>query len=205
MGAVVEDCTDDACVERIRLGDAETGLLMLQERYGARLLHFVQGIVRDAHLAQDVLQEVWQRVYTKHHLYRQGTNFRAWIFEVARNQARSALRSGRHVPRPVSSLASGKEEETNQILNSIETHDDRSIEEREFMAEFEKAVASLSDDYRRVFTLCVRQGTAYAEAGRRLSLPTGTVAIRIMRARKQLYRMLERHLDRLRRPPACFQ
>ena len=36
-------------------------------------------------------------------------------------------------------------------------------------------------------------------------LPTGTVAIRIMRARKRLFSALQHHLGRLRRPPACFQ
>ena len=38
-----------------------------------------------------------------------------------------------------------------------------------------------------------------------LGLPTGTVAIRIMRARKKLFTALQHHLGRLRRPPACFQ
>lgn len=39
--------------------------------------------------------------------------------------------------------------------------------------------------YRQVFELCVRQGMAYQEAGKQLGLPTGTVAIRIMRARNK--------------------
>jgi DNA-directed RNA polymerase specialized sigma24 family protein len=52
--------------------------------------------------------------------------------------------------------------------------------------------------------MCVRNGASYKEAGRRLSLPTGTVAIRIMRARKRLFTGLARHFDRIRRPPACF-
>ena len=56
-----------------------------------------------------------------------------------------------------------------------------------------------------MFELCIRQGKPYQEAGAQLGLPTGTVAIRIMRARKRLFGSLERHLDRLRRPPACFQ
>jgi DNA-directed RNA polymerase specialized sigma24 family protein len=46
---------------------------------------------------------------------------------------------------------------------------------------------------------------AYQDAGKQLDLPTGTVAIRIMRARKRLFAALQQHLGRLRRPPACFQ
>ncbi len=71
---------------------------------------------------------------------------------------------------------------------------------------FEKVdIQDLPEPYQRVFELCVRQGRPYREAARILDLPTGTVAIRIMRARKRLFRALSHHLDRLRRPPACFQ
>jgi DNA-directed RNA polymerase specialized sigma24 family protein len=51
----------------------------------------------------------------------------------------------------------------------------------------------------------VRQERTYEDAGKELGLPTGTVAIRIMRARKRLFTALREHLGRLRRPPACFQ
>ena len=53
--------------------------------------------------------------------------------------------------------------------------------------------------------LCVRRGVPYQEAAKKLGIPTGTVAIRIMRARKRLYAQLSHHMDRLRRPPACLQ
>jgi RNA polymerase sigma factor (sigma-70 family) len=73
------------------------------------------------------------------------------------------------------------------------------------MVAFHDAVADLPEHYRTVFELCVRQGKPYQEAGAQLGLPTGTVAIRIMRARKRLFTALQQHLGRLRRPPACFQ
>ena len=56
-----------------------------------------------------------------------------------------------------------------------------------------------------MFDLCVRQGRPYQEAAQVLGMPQGTVAIRIMRARRRLFGELGRHVERLRRPPACFQ
>ena len=70
------------------------------------------------------------------------------------------------------------------------------------MNAFRVAVADLPTHYRTVFELCVQEGVPYQEAGRRLGMPTGTVAIRIMRARKRLFGALQNHLGRLRRPPA---
>jgi RNA polymerase sigma-70 factor (ECF subfamily) len=79
------------------------------------------------------------------------------------------------------------------------------MEEAEFMAAFQDAVDELPEHYRTVFELCVREQRTYEEVGKRLGVPTGTIAIRIMRARKRLFTALREHLGRLRRPPACFQ
>ena len=73
------------------------------------------------------------------------------------------------------------------------------------MTAFEAAVENLPEHYETVFRRCVMEGRSYQDAADELGIPTGTVAIRIMRARKRLYQALSPHLDRLRRPPACIQ
>jgi RNA polymerase sigma-70 factor (ECF subfamily) len=201
----LQSATDEALIRLLRGGEAGAAIDGIQQRYGDRLQHFVHGIVRDEHLAHDIVQEVFEKLLLKNHLYQEGTNFRAWLFEVARNQALSALRTQRRLPRPVSNLASADDGE-GDLLDALPAGDqDRSLEEDEFMAAFAAAVDGLPAHYRAVFDLCVRQAKPYQEASRVLGLPTGTVAIRIMRARKRLFAALEKHLGRLRRPPACFQ
>ncbi len=198
--------TDEDLVIRLQSGEREEPIALLEARYGKRLYHFVHGMVRDTHLAQDLVQEVLEKILLKHDLYRPGTNFRAWLFEVARNQALSALRSRQRMPKPISSLLSSEAGEVADLLETLPARgDQRALEEEEFMTAFHAAVAALPPHYRAVFDLCVRQGMAYQDAGRQLDLPTGTVAIRIMRARKRLFAALQHHLGRLRRPPACFQ
>ena len=198
--------TDEDYVLQLQEGATEAALTGILERYGRRVFHFVQGIVRDEHQALDVVQEVFGKLLEKHHLYQAGTNFRAWLFEIARNQALSVLRRQRRLPRPVSNLPMVDDGEAGDLIERLPAEDPmRALEEDEFMAAFAAAVDSLPVPYQTVFDLCVRQGKPYQEAGRLLNLPTGTVAIRIMRARKRLFGMLEKHLGRLRRPPACFQ
>lgn len=203
------ELTDDALVSLISNGEAERGLLELQRRYERKVFHFVLGLLRDTHLAGDVTAEVFEKVFLKTALYQPGTNFRAWLFEVARNQALSALRLQRRTPKPVSSLSQplpGPDEDQDWLSSlADDPSHNRNAEEREFMAAFQVAVAELPDNYRRVFELCVQQGMSYDEAARKVKIPVGTVAIRIMRARQRLFRALSRHVDRIRRPPACFQ
>lgn len=198
--------SDDDLVLAVRETQDSDALAALQERYGRRVFHFVRGLLRDGALAQEVAQEVFEKVFLKAHLYSPGTNFRAWLFEVARNQALSALRSRRRHPQPISDLhRDGDDDSHNLLENLAERRVDRSLEEREFLDAFHDAVEQLPDRYRDVFDLCVRQGRPYQEAADKFDLPTGTVAIRIMRARKRLFKALGHHIGRLRRPPACFQ
>lgn len=203
------DLADDVLVTMIAEGDAGRAITELQRRYERKIYHFVVGLLRDIHLAADVTAEVFEKVFLKTSLYQPGTNFRAWLFEVARNQALTALRLQRRTPRPASSLAPtlALEDEDEDWLANIadESTRRRAAEEREFMTAFHAAVGELPDNYRRVFELCVQRGKSYDEAARRLKIPVGTVAIRIMRARQRLFRALSRHVDRIRRPPACFQ
>jgi len=195
--------SDEDLVRLLQQGEADQAMTELDRRYGKRIYHFVKGMVRDPHLAHDVTQEVFEKVLIKHELYRPGTNFRAWLFEVARNQALTMLRSRNRLPRPISTIQPA---DGTDLLESVEAKPgNEDLIEEEFMAAFQQAVADLPEHYRTVFELCVRQGRAYQDAGKELGLPTGTVAIRIMRARKKLFSALQHHLGRLRRPPACFQ
>lgn len=199
--------TDDDLMIRINTGEVEESLAILKSRYGQRIHNFVKGIVRDEHLAEDVGQEVFAKVFFKSHLYRPGSNFHAWLFEVARNQALSALRTRRLTPRPIGSLEMPNDgaDDGNPLEKMPAGFIDRRLEEQELMYAFSEAVEHLPERYRDVFELCVQQGRQYQEAAKALNIPTGTVAIRIQRARKRLYKELAHHMDRLRRPPACLQ
>ena len=195
--------TDEDLIRQLKAGDSESAITQLDLRYGKRIYRFVQGMIRDPHLAHDVTQEVFEKVLLKHDLYQQGTNFRAWLFEVARNQALTMLRSRNRLPKPISALNNNDE---GDFLDTVPAKPEtESLVEEEFMTAFQKAVDDLPEHYSVVFDLCVRKGRPYQEAGKELGLPTGTVAIRIMRARKKLFTALQHHLGRLRRPPACFQ
>ena len=77
--------TDEDLVALLRAGQTEPAMAGIQARYARRLFHFVRGMCRDSHMAQDVVQEVLEKVLLKNSLYQPGTNFRAWIFEIARS------------------------------------------------------------------------------------------------------------------------
>ena len=196
--------SDDQLMEQLEAGELDASMAELQQRYRERVHQFVLGILRDEHLAQDVTQEVFERVFLKSHHYTIGTRFRAWLFEIARNQALSALRTRRNLPTPISSFG-GEDYDASLLDNFACRPDERLPEERELMAAFRQAVVSLPERYQIVFNLCALRGLEYQEAADLLDMPVGTVAIRLLRARKRLFDSLSQHLGRVRRPPACMQ
>jgi RNA polymerase sigma-70 factor (ECF subfamily) len=198
--------SDDRLMADLNAGEVEASLRALKERYEIRVHNLVHGIVRDSHLADDVTQEVFTKVFFKSHLYRPGSSFRAWLLEIARNQALSAIRARRRTPKPMGSLKIEDGCSSTSLLERLcGEYEDHSLQEREFMDLFSGAVDRLPERYRAVFQLCVREGRQYQEAARMLGISTGTVAVRIMRARKRLFDQLSHHMGRIRRPPACMQ
>ncbi len=196
--------SDDQLMARLVEGHLEDSLAELQRRHRPALRQMIAALIQDDDLAQDVTQETFERVFLHCDRYVPRDQFRSWLCEIARNQALSALRSRRRAPRPFSSFATDDEEGT-PFEQSIGREAPRELEERELMEAFDRAVGALPERYQQVFRLCVLQGLQYREAGALLNVPTGTVAIRLMRARKLLFGALAQHFDRLRRPPACLQ
>ncbi len=194
---------DEELMAAINRGEIEPSLSVLRRRYGARVHRLATKIVGSSHSADDVAQEVFTKVFLKSHLYRPGSNFRAWLFGIAHNQALSVLRSERRGVRPAATFTAANGVECDVLHMGDKGYVDRTPEENEFLSDFEAEVAQLPECYQTAFRESVIKGRAYRDVAEELGVPVGTVAIRIMRARKRLFRSLSRHIGRLRRPPAC--
>ncbi|MEM7203036.1 MAG: RNA polymerase sigma factor [Planctomycetota bacterium] len=201
----LQRATDDQLMAQLEAGWVDEPLGELQRRHGAAVQAYAMTMVRDEHLAQDVTQESFEKVFLKSHLYIARNRFRGWLLEIAHNQALTALRARRRTPRPFSSFAAPVDDDAMPFEDALGERDAEVLEERELMDAYRRAVADLPPRYRDAFQLCAEQGLQYKEAAAILGVPSGTVAIRIMRARQRLFGALARHFSRLRRPPACLQ
>ena len=196
---------DDRLILRFAQEQDENAFQQLVDKYKDRVQRYILGFVRDDNVADDVTQEVFLKLFLKHELYQPGTHFRAWLFEVARNQALSALRRNRRIPKPMSSLSAAETERDPFENRIVEAFDAPHLIDEEFKTIFIRAVGALPEIYREVFVYCVMQGNTYEKTSQYLEIPKGTVAIRLMRARKRLFKSLSPHIGRIRRPPACFK
>lgn len=103
--AVLED---DRWLQQARSGDHQA-FERLVEHHGPWLLHLIGRMVRDEHLVQDILQQVWLQLYRSlPTLHAEGT-LSAWLARVARNRCLDKLRRTRLLT--FSELTAGEEEE----------------------------------------------------------------------------------------------
>jgi RNA polymerase sigma-70 factor (ECF subfamily) len=81
-------------MEQFCRGD-EAAFETLYARHAPPVLAFLQRMVRDAALAEDLLQTTFLSVVRARGRYQPGTTVRAWVFAIAANAGRDALRRRR--------------------------------------------------------------------------------------------------------------
>ena len=80
-----EQVTDEELMERVKAGD-EQAFTLLIARYERPLLTFLSRFIGDSHLARDLYQEVFLRVYLNAKEYTPVRKFSAWLYRIAINQ-----------------------------------------------------------------------------------------------------------------------
>jgi len=84
---------DDAGVVAAFLGGEERAFQELVERYQTRLLNFIYRTIGDREKAEDLVQEVFIRVYRHIHRFDRTKKFSTWVYTIASNLAKNELRN----------------------------------------------------------------------------------------------------------------
>ncbi len=84
---------DDSAVVTAFLGGEERAFSELVTRYQTRLLNFVYRTIGDREKAEDLVQEVFIRVYRHLHRFDRSKKFSTWVYTIASNLAKNELRN----------------------------------------------------------------------------------------------------------------
>lgn len=142
-------------------------------------------LLRDAHDAQDVVQDAALRAFRYFDSYR-GGDPRAWFLAIVRNCCHTAQRQ--HGALRTISLADAHAEVPQESYATDESAVGAS--ERENL---ERIMAELPIEFREVLVLRELQELSYAQIGEVLGVPIGTVMSRLSRARKRVAARLGGH------------
>src|ERR671938_1524964 len=95
-GAAVREqlhALDDAELVTAFLAGEERAFQELVERYQTRLLNFIFRTIGDRERAEDLVQEVFIRVYRHIHRFDRSKKFSTWVYTIASNLAKNELRN----------------------------------------------------------------------------------------------------------------
>ena len=138
-----------------------------------RLRRYARALTGDRASADDLVQDTLERAWGKLHLWRSGSDMRAWMFSIMHNIFINHIRKKQ--------LATVSMDDDTPEVSTRATHDDF-LEMRDLAS----AIGKLPYEYREVILLIGLEQMSYEEVAQVLGIPLGTVMSRLSRGRERL-------------------
>ena len=179
----LESRLDAALVARAQQGEM-VAFELLVVKYQRRVAAAVRRLVFDDRIAEELTQEAFLSVYKALPSFRPDGDFAAWLFTIARNAARSYLRSAqnRQDDRPVQTLDSATEGDRFGLAPSPEEE----AMAHQLFERIDAEVAALPEPQRRALLMREIDGLDYKAIAAALGQPVNTVKSHIHRARETI-------------------
>ncbi len=171
------------------------------------LRNFAFKLCRDKHYTNDLVQETMLRACKSFHTYEEGTNCRAWLFQICKNSYINDYRRKQYETIAVDFSEDGSSaNEEGQRSTRVMLTDNSSAEAHEAMVgdDVARALDALPADYQTAIILSDIEGYTYEEIAEFSRTPIGTIRSRIHRARKMLAEHLEPYAQRQGYGPSLF-
>lgn len=155
----------------------------LVERYHPMAYSVVRGLMGDSDDVEDVLQNVFIKVYGGLKGYRGDAKLSTWIYRIARNEAVNTVRKVVPPSTPVDDVV---------VESPVRSQPDKQYDEKARREDLERALARLDENYRIVLELRYMGEMSYTEIGEAMGIPVGTVKTYIHRGKVALKRVMTR-------------
>lgn len=168
--AKASDASDHSLLDLVR-GRDQNAMAALFDRYGTMVYSIAMRVLREPSNAEDVMQEVFVRVWENPEAFISGRGSLAgWLAVVTRNRAVDVLRR-RKPTDPV-----------NDVVLQTNTNLASEAERNLMMQKVQQVLENLPADQRRSLELAFFEGLSHSEIAERTGTPLGTVKTRIRSA-----------------------
>ena len=163
---------------RCQMGDKDA-LAELIKRYERPLRYFINRLLDNSELTEDIFQDTWLTVIRKIHGLREIDSFPAWLYRIARNKVYQQLRTKKIKLELDENIA-------------IENHAEDDIFPPEDAAKVHRCLKELPPEYREVLMLRFLEQMSYEQISHVLNCKLGTVRSRLHYAKIALKKELEK-------------
>ncbi len=175
-------------IELAKSGDEEAFRLIFN-RYCRPIVSFINNLVRNPDLAEELAQETFVRAYRNMGTLREETRFSTWLFGIARNVVFEALRQKKRKERDI-----GLDEPESLKLEASVVLPETALRDRELKDAIERALGLLDIDKRTVFSLKIFHEKSYEEISAITGHSIGKLKTDLHRARAEMRRQIGPYL-----------
>lgn len=182
--------TDAQLVESAKLNPESFGLLM--ERYQGPLFGYIRRLTQlSPDDVQDLLQEVFIKIYQNLNAYDSDLKFSSWAYRIAHNQVIDHFR--RVSSRPKTNAL--EDYEWDKLIQAS-VHLEKELANKDCVEKIKSCIQDLPMKYKEVLILRFVEEKEYEEIMDILRKPKGTVATLIARGKQELKKkMKEQNID----------
>jgi len=158
----------------------------LFDRYKKRILNFVYKLVGNRETAEEVTQETFIKVFKNLDIYDPKKKFTSWLYTIARNLAKNALRDKKYfadISLEKEILKGNKALRLKDVIADVSAGPDSIAEDEELAEEAQKVLNLLPVKYREVITLYSVEKLTYKEIAEILGCSVASVSIRLNKAK----------------------
>jgi RNA polymerase sigma-70 factor (ECF subfamily) len=150
----------------------------LVEQHSAEIFAYVWRMLREAHDAEDCLQETFLRAFRSYGRVRAGTNYRAWLYKIATNTARSQWRRRARRDAHTTELDPDRQADEMSVADRVER--------KALLAAVTRAVEALPDQQRAALIMRKYQELSYAEIAAALECSEAAARANVYQAVRKL-------------------
>ena len=185
-----KDKTDEELV-KLTLKDQDFFLYLIK-RYETKLLKYILKISNlDVDSSEDILQDVFIRVYRNLNDFDQKLKFSSWIYRITHNQVISNFRKIKARPQ---NILSGSEIQKQELENLISDLDiEKEIDQDFLRKNIFKILNNIDYKYKEILILKFLEEKNYKEISDILKKPMGTIATLINRAKKSFHQEIKKY------------
>ena len=159
----------------VREGDVQK-LGLLFNKYSKEIFNFFQFQIKDRLKSEDLLQNVFYNILKYRHTFKNGSNFKAWMYTIARNEKNKHFKHDK-----VKTIDMDPEH-----ANEEKSNPENDLERKTEMKHLKKALEKISPDNRELIILSRFNGLQYKQISEIMGCKVGTIKVRMYRAMKEL-------------------
>jgi RNA polymerase sigma-70 factor (ECF subfamily) len=182
MKQAFEKVSDAELLQRYMQGD-EAAFREIVNRYRNGLYAFLKQFLNQSDLVEDVFQETFLQLFTSRASFDPSRPLRPWLFTIAANKAKDALRKAQRTSAvPIGTISETQDMSFDEMLNTLSADNTEPYDEAEraeTAARVNGVIANMPESLREILILAYFNKFSYKQMAEVLSIPIGTVKSRL--------------------------